>query len=154
MAKTAAVIATLNVSVRFVRSATTAPPNSPNSGVRNNPEEGRLYGDEAFRAASGQAQKVHSNENHMPYPRLKTARLRFAITAGIPSKADIGAPPSNVRFTPESGHWLSVSACPLLCQLQTSPHWSFNRPERNRASVDPSEAPEVPWIESIVCQSG
>ena len=58
MAKTAAVIATLNVSVRFVRSATTAPPNSPNSGVRNNPEEGRLYGDEAFRAASGQATTV------------------------------------------------------------------------------------------------
>ena len=71
MAKTAAVIATLNVSVRFVRSATTAPPNSPNSGVRNNPEEGRLYGDEAFRAASGQAQKVHLKRKSYALPKAQ-----------------------------------------------------------------------------------
>jgi len=29
------------------------------------------------------------------------------------SKADIAASPTNVRFTPNSGHWLSVSGCPL-----------------------------------------
>jgi hypothetical protein len=27
------------------------------------------------------------------------------------SKADIGAPPINVRFTPKSGHWNSVLKC-------------------------------------------
>jgi hypothetical protein len=32
------------------------------------------------------------------------------------SKADIGALPINVRFTPESGHWLSVSTCPLCAK--------------------------------------
>src|SRR6516165_401858 len=29
------------------------------------------------------------------------------------SKADIGASQNDVRFTPKSGHWLSVSGCPL-----------------------------------------
>jgi hypothetical protein len=32
------------------------------------------------------------------------------------SKADIGARPINVRFTPNSGHWLSASGC-LLCAI-------------------------------------
>jgi hypothetical protein len=36
------------------------------------------------------------------------------------SKADIGGCPRNVRFTPKSGHWLSVSTCPLCAK---SRHW-------------------------------
>jgi hypothetical protein len=36
------------------------------------------------------------------------------------SKADIGEGAVNVRFTPESGHWLSASGC-LLCAK--SGHW-------------------------------
>ena len=36
-----------------------------------------------------------------------SADVRFA------SKADIGVHPINVCFTPKSGHWLSVSGCPL-----------------------------------------
>jgi hypothetical protein len=35
------------------------------------------------------------------------AHVRFG------SKADIGEGPTDVRFTPKSGHWLSVSGCPL-----------------------------------------
>jgi hypothetical protein len=32
------------------------------------------------------------------------------------SKADIGTCPRHVRFTPESGHWLSVSRFPLYAK--------------------------------------
>src|SRR5262249_4891133 len=48
-------------------------PSSPNCGVSNNHEVGRLYGDEVSRAASGQAQKVQLNENHMPSSKAQTA---------------------------------------------------------------------------------
>ena len=30
------------------------------------------------------------------------------------SKADVSAHPWDVRFTPKSGHWLSVSGCPFV----------------------------------------
>jgi hypothetical protein len=40
-------------------------PSSPNSGIRNNSEQGRLYGDEASRAASATHRKVHLNENRV-----------------------------------------------------------------------------------------
>src|SRR5215469_17393972 len=32
------------------------------------------------------------------------------------SKSDIARDQLNVRFTPESGHWLSVSGCPLCAK--------------------------------------
>jgi len=32
------------------------------------------------------------------------------------SNADIGAPSADVRFTPNSGHWLSMSGCPLCAK--------------------------------------
>jgi hypothetical protein len=32
---------------------------------------------------------------------------------GLRSKADIAIPPTNVRFTLNSGHWNSVARCPL-----------------------------------------
>jgi hypothetical protein len=32
------------------------------------------------------------------------------------SKADISECLSDIRFTPESGHWLSVSGCPLCAK--------------------------------------
>src|SRR6516225_2990366 len=38
---------------------------------------------------------------------LKGGNVRFG------SKADIGAPPINVRFTPKSGHRNSLTGCPL-----------------------------------------
>src|SRR6516165_1489963 len=37
------------------------------------------------------------------------------------SKADIGAPSADVRFTPNSGHWNSVVECPLCAR---SGHWA------------------------------
>jgi hypothetical protein len=44
-------------------------------------------------------------------PQHKTpANVRFG------SKADIEVPPIDVRFTPKSGHWLSMSACPLCAE--------------------------------------
>jgi len=36
------------------------------------------------------------------------------------SKADIDTRESNVRFTPESGHWLSMSGCPLCAKSRHS----------------------------------
>jgi hypothetical protein len=36
-----------------------------------------------------------------------------AFNVRFGSKADIGARPSHVRFTSESGHWNSVAECPL-----------------------------------------
>ena len=36
------------------------------------------------------------------------------------SKADIGVRSNDVRFTPESGHWLSLSGCPLCANRG---HW-------------------------------
>src|SRR6516164_4790350 len=37
------------------------------------------------------------------------------------SKADIEAPPSDVRFTPKSGHRVSGSGCPLCAKSRHSP---------------------------------
>ena len=42
--------------------------------------------------------------------RCFNANVRFG------SKADIGARPRDVRFTPKSGHWNSVSKCPLCAK--------------------------------------
>jgi len=40
--------------------------------------------------------------------------LEFSATRmSALSKADIVACPSDVRFTPKSGHWLNVLECPL-----------------------------------------
>ena len=49
--------------------------------------------------------------NHNNFGRLMSA---------LGSKADIGRPPIDVRFTPKSGHWNSVVEC-LLCAK--SGHW-------------------------------
>jgi hypothetical protein len=43
--------------------------------------------------------------------------MRFNVRFG--SKADIAASPTNVRFTPKSGHWLSLSQCPLWLSAQS-----------------------------------
>jgi len=45
----------------------------------------------------------------------QVAHVRFG------SKANIGARPNNVRFTPESGHGLSVSGCPLCAKSGSAP---------------------------------
>src|SRR6516164_76769 len=39
------------------------------------------------------------------------------------SKAGIGIRPRCVRFTPESGHWLSVLGCPLCAKSRHSSHF-------------------------------
>jgi len=44
----------------------------------------------------------------------KPAHVRFG------SKADIGARPIDVRFTPESGHWNSAAKCPLCAKSRHS----------------------------------
>ena len=52
-------------------------------------------------------------------------------------KADISECPRDVRFTPKSGHWLSVSQCPLCAK---SGHSARLRPSAGpvapRAAVD------------------
>ena len=59
------------------------------------------------------------------------ANVRFG------SKADISECPRDVRFTPKSGHWLSVSQCPLCAK---SGHSARLRPSAGpvapRAAVD------------------
>src|SRR6516162_7666866 len=41
------------------------------------------------------------------------------------SKADIGACPRHVRFTPKSGHWLSALGCPLCAKSRHQPPHSI-----------------------------
>jgi hypothetical protein len=41
---------------------------------------------------------------------------KFARHVRFGSKTDIEARPANVRFTPESRYWLSVSVCPLCAK--------------------------------------
>jgi hypothetical protein len=43
-----------------------------------------------------------------------TTKSRLDFRTG--SKVDIAAGPSNVRFTPKSGHSLSASGCPLCAK--------------------------------------
>jgi len=45
-----------------------------------------------------------------------------AMDVGFWSKADIAASPTDVRFTPKSGHWNSVAECPLCAK--SGPHAS------------------------------
>jgi len=47
---------------------------------------------------------------HDREPGQMPANVRFG------SKAYIGAGPINVRFTPNSGHWNSVTECPLCAK--------------------------------------
>src|SRR5262249_5010170 len=56
---------------------------------------------------------------------LKCSDRRVALTNGknhrlSMSEADIGARPSDVRFTPKSGHWNSISKCPLCAKSRHS----------------------------------
>ena len=46
-------------------------------------------------------------DRHFAWQQSLGPNVRFG------SLADIEAPPSDVRFTPRSGHWNSVSKCPL-----------------------------------------
>jgi len=62
-------------------------PSSPNSGIRNNPEQGRLYGDEASLAASGHAQESaferKSRRRICLHPRLKLRDLALQLQQGF-----------------------------------------------------------------------
>jgi hypothetical protein len=42
--------------------------------------------------------------------------MAWQVNVCFGSKADIAASPTNVRFTPKSGHWNSVAACPLCAK--------------------------------------
>jgi hypothetical protein len=44
------------------------------------------------------------------HTKIQLADVRFG------SKADMATSQRNVRFTPKSGHWLSVSGCPLCAK--------------------------------------
>src|SRR6516165_12668600 len=55
-----------------------------------------------------------SNPGSLPLECSQDRMSRFA------SKADIGARPVNVCFTPESGHWNPTVRCPLSAK---SRHW-------------------------------
>jgi hypothetical protein len=47
------------------------------------------------------------SNRHFAWQQYSGSNVRFG------SKADIGVRPHHVCFTPESGHWLSMSGCPL-----------------------------------------
>ena len=58
-------------------------------------------------------------------------RYRFAKRGRrFGSKADIGAPPINVRFTPKSRHWNSAAKFPL-CAISRHKQCSKQRPIRS-----------------------
>ena len=44
----------------------------------------------------------------------------FDPMSALPPKADIGACPQHVCFTPESGHWDSFATCPLCARNRHS----------------------------------
>src|SRR6516165_8662648 len=63
--------------------------------------------------------------------RSRLGDIRFG------SKADIGAGPRDVRFTPKSGHWNSVAKCPLcaksgLMRCEKKCRYSIPLPSRQR----------------------
>src|SRR6516162_1224148 len=70
--------------------------------------------------------------------------LRFGgrLHVRFGSKADIGALPINVRFTPKSGHWNSVVEYPLCAK---SGHWPPHiREDRGSTSTASFVLPLVP----------
>src|SRR6516162_8067914 len=63
---------------------------------------------------------INSRRLMLP-PRLGTTRLSVKLARGFAnvrfgSKADIGEGATDVRFTPESGHWNSVAECSLCAK--------------------------------------
>src|SRR5262249_25154273 len=51
------------------------------------------------------------------WPMLSSVEFKSQLrNVRFGSKADIGARPMNVGFTPESGHWNSVGQCPLCAK--------------------------------------
>jgi hypothetical protein len=58
------------------------------------------------------------------------------------SSTDIEAPSSDVRFTPESGHWLGVSGCPL-CANNGLVHRSKQHPHSITSSAIASNLSEI-----------
>jgi hypothetical protein len=50
----------------------------------------------------------------------KRACAKHAPDVHFGSKADIGAHPINVRFTPKSGHWFRMLGCPLCAKSRHS----------------------------------
>jgi hypothetical protein len=49
-------------------------------------------------------------ENRRALQQTRCAYVRFG------SKADMGLPLIDVRFTPKSGHWNSIDECPLCAK--------------------------------------
>src|SRR6516225_1463199 len=66
---------------------------------------------------------------HRTNAHLNSGRGQEASDVRFGSKADISLSPDDVRFTPNSGHWLSVSRCPLCAK---SGHWRVNRHHAHR----------------------
>src|SRR5215831_10966988 len=72
-----------------------------------------------FRRAQRFDERSHIRMSLRPGSSLaRSSETTRAIKAYVRfgSKADIGAPSSNVRFTPESRHLLSMSRCPLCAR--------------------------------------
>ena len=69
------------------------------------------------------------------------------------SKADIGARPINVRFTPESGHWDSAVECPFCAKSRHSAMWLktslFDHLVGAEATVARAE-PLRAWLSGVV----
>src|SRR5262249_55029236 len=62
------------------------------------------------------------------------------------SKADIGARPRDVRFTPKSRHWTSVSKCPLCAK---SRHTETTRGWWRSSSAVQTSVEEYPGQQSL-----
>jgi hypothetical protein len=62
-----------------------------------------------------------------PLPYQAASEQIWAANVRFGSKADIGALPINVRFTPKSGHWNSVVECPLCAKSGHSEERSHPR---------------------------
>jgi hypothetical protein len=57
---------------------------------------------------------VLGQANLLKGPKMALGEVKSYVRFG--SKADIAAPPTNVRFTPKSGHWLSTLERPLCAK--------------------------------------
>jgi len=79
------------------------------------------------------------SDGHFAWQQSPRPNVRFG------SKADIGAYTRHVRFTPKSGHWLSVLGCPLvpkadICAAANSRYsiTSSARPSNGSGTARPS----------------
>src|SRR5215472_15344481 len=78
-------------------------------------------------------------------PRVTSDNLRWPTDVRFGSKADIAAPPTNGRFTPKSGHWLSALGCPLCAKSR------YSAVRRNTSLFDHLVGAQLPNLRNPAC---